>query len=72
MQIQQLMQQLNQQFAQPQPESHMGGEVAGTQINYPEAEQPAESNGESINPQSIEAVSGTSLTNPASTGGEAP
>ena len=69
MQIQQMMQQLNQQFAQPQPESHMGDEVAGPQINYPEQ---STSNGESINPQSIEAVSGTSLTNPASTGGEAP
>jgi hypothetical protein len=65
MQIQQIMSQLNQQFQQPEPVSHTEA-VPQRQVQYPES--PA-SNGQPINPQSIEAVSETSQTTPAMTGG---
>lgn len=65
MQVQQIMSQMNKQFQQPEPTSHAEASPQ-QQVQYPE---PQASNGSTINPQSIEAVSEASQTTPAMTGG---
>jgi hypothetical protein len=73
MQIQQMMSQLNQQFQQPQPQGHMEPQ-ASQQIQYPQQgvnqqQEPVPQGAiESMNPPTVEAVSGGMPTSPAMTG----